>query len=293
MGASARDDRRILLQLNLWSLGLLLTSLALNAVWLSTRVSSSKVLPSVVGRLLTEPVILLDGAWFLAACVLVHGALATAWFFIWRSLDARWLGRFRAQRASLATLSFLVVLLGVLLANAALYPRSAFAGYDTAVGAWWTAAASVTIGAAAIVAFAAALPRRWRWFVFVGALAALALRAVSGGVSDPQVERSQPDVIVIGIDSLRVDHVETPLTRSLNAVLDGATVVPNAWTPLGRTFPAWVSVLTGRYPSTHGAEFNLIPRELVDARDSLAHDLGARGYERIYAIDETRFSNLL
>ena len=298
MGAPGTQDRRILLQFNLWSLGVLALQCALNAAWLSTRLPDSKILPSVFDQLLASSGALADAAWFAGASIALHAALACAWYAVWRPLDARWLARVRAERAPLANLSFLLVLLGVMLANASLFPRSAFASHGAMTGAAWLGGAALVACVAVAAAVAASLFARGRWWAL--AAAGVVAVAVAVGVEPaapwraaaPSSERARPDVILIGIDSLRVDHVGAALTPAIAGILEGATVLEDAWTPLGRTVPAWVSVLTGRYPPSHGADFNLTPREHVDARDSLAHALGGLGYERLYAIDETRFSNL-
>ena len=66
----------------------------------------------------------------------------------------------------------------------------------------------------------------------------------------------------------------------------------DAITPLARTFPSWVSMLTGRHPHTTGAYMNLLPRELIHAGHTLPQLLREHGYRTYYAIDETRFSNI-
>jgi arylsulfatase A-like enzyme len=66
----------------------------------------------------------------------------------------------------------------------------------------------------------------------------------------------------------------------------------DAITPLARTFPAWVSILTGRYPQTTGALVNLLPRESLHTGPTLPEILREHGYHTVYAIDETRFSNV-
>lgn len=103
-----------------------------------------------------------------------------------------------------------------------------------------------------------------------------------------------PHVIIIGIDSLRTDYVQADsgLTPAIDDFLSTATVFTDTVTPLARTFPAWVSVVSGRHPHTSGAVINLFPRDLIEEGYTLPEKLRDEGYQTIYAIDEVRFSNL-
>ena len=112
------------------------------------------------------------------------------------------------------------------------------------------------------------------------------------------VEQSnQPNIIVIGIDSLRPDHIHylntlAPATPNIDAYLKESIIFKHAYTPLARTFPAWTSLLTGNYPKTHHARFNLTQLNDVKLKNSLQTYLKQVGYTTLYAIDETRFSNI-
>ena len=105
-----------------------------------------------------------------------------------------------------------------------------------------------------------------------------------------------PNVIIIGIDSLRPDFLGffggESRTPFLNTFLSKATVFAEAITPLARTFPSWVSILTGRYPVENGVRFNLASMDKINLADSLAAILQQQGYQTIYGTDETRFSNI-
>jgi arylsulfatase A-like enzyme len=65
----------------------------------------------------------------------------------------------------------------------------------------------------------------------------------------------------------------------------------DATTPLARTYPSWMSILTGNHPVTTNARFNLMPRRLVREGETLADVLRSSGYRTIYATDEVRFAN--
>jgi arylsulfatase A-like enzyme len=101
-----------------------------------------------------------------------------------------------------------------------------------------------------------------------------------------------PNVIFLGIDSLRPDALTADTAPNIRAFMDGAMQLTDAVTPLARTFPAWASILTGRHPHTTGAYMNLLPRELIHTGATLPQLLREHGYQTGYAIDETRFSNI-
>jgi arylsulfatase A-like enzyme len=109
---------------------------------------------------------------------------------------------------------------------------------------------------------------------------------------------SQPNIIIIGLDSLRPDFinywnkkgVDTP---NINAFLSRGTVFTEAYTPLARTFPAWMSILTSKYPKKNLARINLNDPALLVAQDTLGKKLKQAGYHTVYATDEKRFSNII
>jgi arylsulfatase A-like enzyme len=137
-----------------------------------------------------------------------------------------------------------------------------------------------------------AASRRTVWFV----AGSVALATASGftwkhiAYSAPRSDA--PNVIILGIDSLRPDAVDARSAPHVRDFLDGAVQFTDAITPLARTFPSWVSVLTGRHPHTTAAYMNLLPEGLVHTGPTLPQVLRQHGYRTYYAIDETRFSNI-
>ncbi len=107
---------------------------------------------------------------------------------------------------------------------------------------------------------------------------------------------SRPNIIIIGIDSLRPDSLSyfgsNNQTRFIDSFLNESSVFSEAVTPLARTFPSWTSILSGEYPKTNGVRFNLASQTLVNFDHSLPAVLRKNGYETVYATDETRFSNI-
>jgi hypothetical protein len=78
----------------------------------------------------------------------------------------------------------------------------------------------------------------------------------------------------------------------MRAFLEESVQFDDAVTPLARTFPSWVSILTGRHPHTTGAFMNLLPPEMISTGRTLPAMLREHGYRTVYAIDEVRFSNV-
>lgn len=107
----------------------------------------------------------------------------------------------------------------------------------------------------------------------------------------------RPNIIIIGIDSLRPDKLNRNgnpqlLMPHLENFLQHTVVFRDALTTAGQTFPAWVSILTGQYPMHNGARFDLIAQKYVNKKASIAFDLKKLGYETVLAMDESRFSNI-
>ncbi len=109
---------------------------------------------------------------------------------------------------------------------------------------------------------------------------------------------NQPNIILIGLDSVRPDFVNYFNQRSIHTpnidhFLQTATVFSNAYTPLARTFPAWMSILTAQYPKNNHARSNLADPALIIPQETLAKKLRVAGYQTFYATDEKRFSNII
>jgi arylsulfatase A-like enzyme len=208
-----------------------------------------------------------------------------------------------------ATLTF-----WLLLANAALFPRSItgdvlgiliqpvigdVSTFDLASGALlcivvlcgWRIIQQIPVArriAPRVMLYSIALTvaaSAWQWMRIDAALN----REVDAG--------ARPNIIIVGIDSLRPDFTgvggrELGYTPELDLFLREATLFTDAITPLGRTFASWMAILTGRAPVATGVRDNLVPRDLSRTSPTLAERLKAHGYHTAYATDETRFSNI-
>ena len=243
---------------------------------------------------------------FTAALVCVHALLGAASSVLALLTRAAFP---RAASPVLLAAAWFVALTGLAFAaNSSLFTTSVFAGQASIWGepiagllpvAWLT-----ILLAAAVLALAARAIRRtgWRWRWTSARVAVLVVAAVVAALAwlSPQSLATHgaavaPNIVVIGIDSLRNDlqiprrgAADVPAVR---AFLDGARRFSDATTPLARTYASWVSILTGRHPVTTNARYNLMPRRLVHEGDTLGKALRAHGYRATYATDETRFAN--
>lgn len=105
----------------------------------------------------------------------------------------------------------------------------------------------------------------------------------------------KPNIIIIGLDALRPDHLNrqyksSTLTPNIDAFINDSVTYQDSYTTLARTFVAWFSLLKSQYPTTHGGRFNLTPDNLIDKKLEINHILKEKGYQTIYAMDERRFN---
>lgn len=134
----------------------------------------------------------------------------------------------------------------------------------------------------------------------VGAIAVLACGALAlswNGASRHPDAGGRPDVIVIGVDSLRPDHLRRfgapfEVMPNLERFLGAARVYDDVLSPQPHTFPSTIGILTGQWPVTNGARGNLFPVDHINTLGSIAYRFKAQGYETAFAMDETRFANI-
>lgn len=260
---------------------------------------------------LASPALRSAVAAYAAALLGVYVAMAAVAFGLSRLVQIAFL-RPDAERRRLAAACFMLVYAWIHGANAAFFQNSIFAGgLHPVLTRPWIHGLSLftllTVALAAGFALVAALALGRAGPLLVHRRTAYPLAAVTGACvvvgllsghreAPAAVAQDRPNVILIGIDSLRCDlsafGPPGSLTPSVDRFLSGAQVFDDAVTPLARTFPAWVSVLTGRHPMTTGARINLTARSLIDEGETLADVLRDRGYRTVLATDEVRFSNI-
>lgn len=245
---------------------------------------------------------------FIAALVLVHSLFGLLAWGLGQLSKAAWPASQNGLKGW-TLLWFLVLTAWVFIANAAWFPLSSL---GRPYAAWvQTSPYGVSVleaGTFCVIALVALtlIGSLARLRAHAGLATALGVLVVVAGVgivsfavrgdAHPQGDPERPHVILIGLDSVRADAVgrggaET-LTPAIDRFLASSTVFTDTVTPLARTFPAWVSIVSGRHPHTTGAVMNLLPRELIDEGETLPTLMRDIGYRAVYATDEVRFSNL-
>ncbi|MFT3762562.1 MAG: sulfatase-like hydrolase/transferase [Pseudoxanthomonas sp.] len=196
----------------------------------------------------------------------------------------------------------LIALMAAIFLNRHLFPMSrAFADAEllmvqpaSPVLVWgiFALTASVLLGA-----LAALLQSHWR-IVLPGICVASAIFSLTSyAQKGTPLQHAKPNVIVLGVDSLRTDILPAygygwdGLTPNINRQIGDSVVFDDAWTPLARTFVSYMSMLTGSEPREHGARFNLYPRSEFSQGNTLAWMLRHNGYHTLFAMDESRFAN--
>lgn len=296
----------------LLSLTLMLVTAGQSLATFFIRMYASDVMLGAVGNLTLFSRATLDILQFAGGVVLVHvmfGAVAHGLAV----LTASAIPSTGEHRNGLVVLWFGLLLAAILLQNAEWFPRSHMGSYyhgvaSATIGAFTVARLCVLAAAAAALAVAATVIWRALRFraellmrpvliavagVIVGSMAVLGSSNVKSAVV---TGADRPNVVIVGIDSLRLQELRRfggrGTTPNLDDALRDADVFSDTITPLARTFPSWISILTGRAPRSTGANFNLIHRPDVHAVPTIADMLRAQGYATYYSTDEVRFANI-
>jgi hypothetical protein len=253
----------------------------------------------------------------IALLVAIHVALSIAlgimaWLLALLS-EAAW-GRNQVTRRQWVLCWSIVAFLWILVANAAYFPWSSlgepYARLVTqstgGINAHIVITAAASLAAISTTVFGllnvSRRTRKSRGLVLSGAAAVVvSIAAFAASTWLPNRARAtadpkRPNVIFVGIDSLRSDVVRggwgEAITPNVDAFLHDSVSFTDAITPLARTFPSWVATLSGKHPHATGAIMNLLPRDLIDAGETLPETLRKAGYRTVYATDEVRFSNI-
>lgn len=114
-----------------------------------------------------------------------------------------------------------------------------------------------------------------------------------------QQSHSRPHIILIGLDSVRMDIVEDQKLRgkhlpNLSAFLEDQHTAwfTNAFTPIGRTFAAWYALMSGKEPKLSGVRYNLQQLTVKQKEATIVPLLNEAGYRTVYGSDEKRFSTI-
>ncbi|MFH0975431.1 MAG: sulfatase [Spirochaetota bacterium] len=98
-------------------------------------------------------------------------------------------------------------------------------------------------------------------------------------------KNEKPNILILASDALRPDHFSgygyfRNTTPNIDSLINQGVSFKNTFIEVPRTFPSWVSTLTGRYASTHGIR-HMFPtsRDLNRNFRSMATELKQQGYE--------------
>jgi arylsulfatase A-like enzyme len=208
---------------------------------------------------------------------------------------------------------FAFLTLALMAFNAAVFSRSSLGSpyaqamsvefLSVELGLWVGGLVALAAASAVILA----LFRRWRagWRplghprrLAIGLLAVALPFAVAGWATGnhSRNDASRTNVILIGIDSLRLDIMSqrgpTDVAPHMREFLNQSVWFTDTMTPLARTFPSVMSILTGRQPHKTGAYMNLPPRDFIREGDTLGRIFSRAGYHSAFAMDEVRFANI-
>lgn len=283
-----------------------------SAATLLHRVGSTDVMRAASGAALSGR-IATEMTQFVMAQVGLHlGFAAVAWLLAIASAVTWPTARHKFTRVSIGW--FCVLAAAVIVFNAYWYPR-------TLMGAYYHDLVAVPVGPVplaklvylGVVALGGLVLARATWAMRGNLAAARPGRAIAAGglaavaivtailaharSSDAAADaRSRPHVILLGIDSLRLDELRrfggSGLTPNLDRFLADADLMRDTTTPAARTFSSWMAILTGRSPTVTGARFNLAARDTVAVNPTFADVLRGTGYRTVYSTDEVRFANI-
>lgn len=312
LAPTARLKRGLWISIALWMIFMVVTAYT-SAATLLERVASNDVMKAATGGALSGK-IAGQVAYFLLMQVALHLFFALLTWFLAIGTAILHPG-FRVKVGRLVVGWFSLVAGATVVFNALWFPRTLIgAYYHEAVaqplgpwpaGQWFYWVVASTCVAILSLAFArlvvaadAASRRRLLWSaaglaVFVAATAAVS--ALGPGTASAAAA-ARPHVILLGIDSLRLEQLRrfggTGVTPNLDAFLARADLFKDATTPAARTYPSWSAILSGRAPPVTGARFNLAERSTVHINPTIGDVLRSQGYRTVYSTDEVRFANI-
>lgn len=102
-------------------------------------------------------------------------------------------------------------------------------------------------------------------------------RVVSEAQAAPPAPAAKMNVLVLAADSLRADRLDPKIAPNLASLAAKGTTFDRAYVSIPRTFPSWVTILTGRHGHHHGIrsmfptwedrakDFDALPQRLAQA----------------------------
>jgi arylsulfatase A-like enzyme len=276
-----------------------------------------EVLETIFGNSFWGTALMWHMAGFVAALTLLHlvyGAICWAIGTLSATLSPKALpAEQQKNERQHVVLWFALLTIGLLAFNSAAFTRSSLGSpyaramikpiADIELGRWIAGVVVVAALAVVVLALARQLRTGWRPYRnprrFAAGLIAVVVPCVVAGwttANRSHNDGSRLNVVLIGIDSLRTDIVAknapAELVPHMREFLGGSVIFTDTMTPLARTFPSVMSILTGRQPHKTGAYMNLPPRDFIREGDSLGRIFSRAGYHTAFAMDEVRFANI-
>jgi arylsulfatase A-like enzyme len=143
--------------------------------------------------------------------------------------------------------------------------------------------AAVATAVAAVVANAEKLPRIAE---IPTAIAAPAPEPASSAPAPAPASTRRPNILILAADSLRADRLEPRTMPRLTSLAAAGARFDRTYVSLPRTFPSWVTLLTGRHPHHHGIR-SMFPRweERAKDFDALPSHLARAGWRTMVVSD--------
>ena len=118
------------------------------------------------------------------------------------------------------------------------------------------------------------------------AVVLLVAGATSQRVATNDTRRRPTSLLVLAADSLRTDRIREAVMPQTARLSGRGTLFRHAFTPVARTFPSWVSILTGRETRGHGVRTMFpAPADLAGIGPTFMSVLRDRGY-RTFVISD-------
>lgn len=261
----------------------------------------------LVSDFLSSPGALLDLARFIFFVVLLHGLFA---LFVGLASFSMLSARAEAKRwVSVTVLVFFAYLLTALVWVSLYFPltMAGFLKFSPLSSHTVAMALTVLLSVLSLVGFFRCLKHRKLMVSGVSLVAILLMAITFAGsyfslpvtaASNEANDSAKPNIIVIGIDALRPDHLGVngygyELTPNIDKFISESLYFEQSFTPIARTYTAWFSLLSGKPPKTTGIRYNLQKFEKSQLTDTdLQAVLAREGYYTIYGMDERRFNNI-
>ena len=284
-------------------MGLSLFPIAYKVLSISDDHIPKKVLSSILQAITQTPRLLLSLLTFVSIILLLHFLVGFFVWKLWTPFVTRYFNKVKRERLLLSVTFFLIVQFCLLGINKLLFPSTSLVILQPLL---FALLGGSIVSMLLIWHSFQLFKQQTRASNYSTSYIALMLIPISSFLliddnsekTNSLLAREQPDIIIIGFDSFRPDHLglaaeATSVTPNLDNFLLEAYRFDNTYTPMARTYPAWMSILTGRYPIEHGARFNLTNTQyLIEPKRNLPFILRGEGYTTAYAIDESRFSNI-